>query len=422
MKNKAVIFSIGVFLLLVFTGAYFVYSAIFTESVSGLNDERTHDKSDSLARVGSAGSAEATGGQGASDPNKREAINKGSSSSVGRNTVSGKRSNGKGNSESVVDQTLHSLNIKDENGNVISNVLGSVKEKIDIHVTLYDGEQSKVLSNYDVEFKSKYNNDSVKGNNFKTDKDGKFIYTTTQTGFLYLQIFTKDFSIHSKYLVVRYGKNEYKAKLYKGGTLEVKATNINNKVVEGLTAKLGNGFRNRQAQDSIPLELDAARGIYFLPNIPVGTQDISFKATGYTETPQYKVLVETKNVATLDLKLQTARVLYFDLEIKTKPDLIYVANRKYARGRGRNVVQHEVYGRGINEVASANSTTIPIESQIGALRSNESAGGINRGNDAQGQGGGLGRQGGARGNQNPNRAQQSFFSNNIDKSEVFKNF
>lgn len=413
MKNQYVILTIGVFFLLVFTGAYFVYNALFTESNSNASETRAHDQSDRVNRVGSDASTESASGQNSNDQKKGTTNNKNIDANENRNLATGNRRQNSAGNDSVVDQTLRSSVLKDENGKVISNALGAVKEKINIEVTLFDGEQNKLLSNYDVEFKSKYNNDSVKGNNYRTDKDGKFIFSTTQTGFLYAQIYTKDFSIHSKNLVVRYGKNEFKAKLYKGGTIEVKATNMNNKVVEGLTAKLGNGMRNRQAQDSIPLELDVGKGVYFLANIPVGTQDISFKATGYTETPQYKVLVETKNVATLELKLQTARMLYFDLEIKTKPDLIHIANRKFSRGRGRNVVQTESIGnRNIDEVASVNSTSIPAENSVGASP--------NRGNNNQNQSG-RNRQNGPRGVQNANRSQPSYFNNHSDKTEVFIN-
>jgi hypothetical protein len=241
----------------------------------------------------------------------------------------------------VVDQTLHSLAIEDEKVKYAFNCVGTVKEKINVEISVSDGELNKILADLDVELKYKYNNDATKSEKFKTDKEGKFIFTTTQSGFVYLQLFTNDFSINSKYLSIRYGKNEYSAKLYKGGSLEVRATNAENKVVEGLTAKLGGVSRFRQTQDSLPMVLDAARGIYTLSNLPVGTQDVSFKAIGYQESPSYKIRVEAKGNSLLEVKLNASRTIFFDLAISTKPDLIFVSNRKIIRSRGRNNVPTE---------------------------------------------------------------------------------
>lgn len=362
MKEKVVLSSIVLFLILIIGGGYFAYSAIFTEASSNAEENHLQEKYN-LNKNSESAKSENAHGKSEAEKKELDLRNKSSGSAVSKNLSNENRKLGANNNEMVVDQTLQSTVVKGEDGKIIGNVLGSVKEKIDIEILLADGEVNKTLANYDVEIKYKYNNDSLKSERFTSNQDGKFIFKTTQTGFLNFQLFTKDFSIHSKYLVVRYGKNEYKAKLYKGGTLEVKATNMDNKVVEGLAVKLGSGFRGRQSQDSIPLELDANRGVYFIPNVPVGTQDVSFKATGYLETTQYKILVETKNPVLLELKMQKARTLFFDLDIKTKPDVIYISNRRMNNNRGRNVVQRDNFGRNnnVNEVATISSSNSQTE-------------------------------------------------------------
>ena len=103
--------------------------------------------------------------------------------------------------------------------------------------------------------------------------------------------------------------------------LEVRATNAEGKAVQGLSATLGNGFRATNSSDAVTLEFDNAKGIYFMANVPVGSHDISFKAFGYKETDTYKVRVESKNTAVLEVRFQSARLLTFELDIKTKPDL-----------------------------------------------------------------------------------------------------
>ena len=77
---------------------------------------------------------------------------------VDKNSLNEKRNLNANNSELVVDQTIQSTGLKGEDGKILSNVLGSVKEKIDLEISLTDGEINKLLSNYDVEIKYKYNN------------------------------------------------------------------------------------------------------------------------------------------------------------------------------------------------------------------------------------------------------------------------
>ena len=419
MKEKIVLVSIVGFLILLIAGGYFVYHSFSSESLVSEEDATLGNKSDSTISEGKSANASTPNGINAKGSNSNNSKSGGVADRSGNNSKQIKGSKNQSSGEPVIDQTLHAMSVKDEKGNVVE-VLGSVKEKINIDIFLFDAEQGKALANYDLELKYKYNNDSQRTESFKSDAQGKFVFPTTQTGFLNFQIFTKDFSIHSKNMMVRYGKNEYKANLYKGGTIEVHATNMDNKLVEGLAAKFSNGFRGRQSQDLLPLEIDAAKQVYLLPNVPAGTQEVSFKASGYVETPIYKVLIEPKNVTTLDLKLQKARVLYFDLDIKSKPDLIYISNRKLTRGRGRNVFQTEgLNGNGFNDVAGMQTTW----NQNGRNRQNETQSGGNQSDGATG--GNNNRQNGGQNGRNRQRGggrgPTNFTNFNSDKTEVFKN-
>jgi len=370
MKVSIILFSVAFFLIILFAGTYFLFQAGISDSSSETHDHEG-EKSNILDSQSGNTSAGSTNGASGKSKNKQSAQSKvlGVSSSTGK---SGQSQNNINNiSNEVIDQKLNVSAISQENEKIIaSNVLGAEKEKINIEFILLDGEENKNLENYAVEIKYKYNNGASKAEKLSTDANGKIVFNTTESGFVTCQIFTKDFSIFTKNFVIRHGLNKHVAKLFKGGRIEVKATNLNDKIVEGLTASLGvAGWRGRQTSDYIPLELDPVRGLYFLDNVPLGTQDLSFKAPGYIESASYKMVVETKNTAFLNIRLNPARVIKIDLDVPTKPDSINVAvNRNM-----RNNINNRVPRGNANAVVPQNTTNLDSQRETSSMQTGQSS-------------------------------------------------
>ena len=347
MKGNLLVILICVFVLLLITGVYFVYQSFSNEGniekensseVTEIennpkeNTARSTPYSDSVAHSSENPIAKKTSPSG--NINSKEIIN---------------GSGPKHSMEPVVDQTAHSVASKNIEPELTKNVVGSEKEKIEVEITLYDGQENKLLSDFFVAIKYEDKSNNGKFERYRTDKNGKFAFMVTQTGFLRLQLLTKEYSSHSKTLNVLNGKNVYMAKLFKGGFLEIRATNAEGKAVPGLIANLGGGFKSASLKESLTLEYDASKGTYLLSNVPVGPQDISFKAAGYQSTDVFKVKIEPSNTALFEVRMNVARMLFFELDIKSKPDLIFVTHVKTAAVKTMNQpVSGRLPNRGTN--------------------------------------------------------------------------
>jgi hypothetical protein len=341
MNGKILFAFIGVFLLLLFTGIYFAYNAITTEELPGVEKEELHSSEKELIANSATSKSNNKSSTASSSTNNQNTSNSKNSTLSNSNPTSSESSapvsKNYNSHEVVVDQTLQRTGGQSGGGSFSKDVIPDKKEKVEIEITIYDGEENKLLESYLVQVKYEFIGDPQYSEKCVTDKEGKFILNAGKTGLMRMQIFSKDFSMHSKSMNVLYGKNVYRAKLYKGGVIEIHAKNTENKVVQGLSAKIGNGFRPPQAQESMPITLDPNKGVYFMSNVPVGTMDISFKAIGCQETDVYKIRVDSKSTSLIEVRMQSTRLIFFDLDIKNKPDLIYVTNLKTGNATVSNI-------------------------------------------------------------------------------------
>lgn len=336
MKSNIIVTLIGAFLLLLFCGSLIVYHAISSDE-SFVNNQI--ESNDIDAEVNHTANSENDNNEktNASNPNMpgNEKVKNRKDFSSDENTYKKPlvpSINNQNSKEVVVDQTLANTKnspdlIKTSN---IENTTESIQEKVEIEITVLNGLDNKILADFDIDAIGEFRGGYIKSGSFKTDKNGKFILTVGIIGSMFLKLNTADYSTHTRVMSVKYGKNEYRAKLLKGGTLEIKATSADNKPVEGLTAKFNTFFRAPTEKDSFPLTFDNVKGVYILNNVPLGAQDISFKAPGFLETEFYKVRVDVKNTSYLEVRLYGTKMLYFDLNIPKKPDLIFVTNLKRA--------------------------------------------------------------------------------------------
>ena len=346
MKVKIILPIFCIILISIFTGGYFVYKTLSNETIVDSDTIQESDKLLMYPKMAQKGKPATS----SHDSSTEKAPNTKSQNET--------KSSSQNNDQVVVDQTRpvaiaheedpgktkdslgssKEKSVKENNSSIDKNVLGSIKEKINVEITLYDAEQNKYLTDYDVEFKYKNNMDPEKTEKYSTDKNGKFVFTTTQLGFINMQISTKDYASHSKYLNVHYGNNEYVAKLYKGGSIEVRATSPENKTIEGLTVRYG-GAQALQSQGS--LMFDAAKGLYVISNMPLGTQNVYFKAPGFLESLSYMIRVDAKNNFFLEVKLLPTRMLYFDLNIAEKPESISISRKSVLKNKD-NLYEYEI--------------------------------------------------------------------------------
>lgn len=330
MNGKILIASIGIFLLILFVGIYFVYNSIAEETSDPVEtsnidvSEKPHSNSENNTETSSSS---------AHSPDKPIVNNNKKTNNSNNNVTEPRTPTNYKNNEVVVDQIIPSTVGKTVNTPLPPNVVGAEKEKIEIEITLYDGHENKLLTDYYVAIKYEDKKNNGNFEKYTTDKNGKFIFIVTEPGLLRLQLLTKEFSTHSKILNVLYGTNAYQAKMYKGGSLEVRATNPEGQIVPGLNAKFANSFRPSNSKDSIALEFNIEKNTYLLKNVPIGPQNISFNAIGYQETDIYKIKVESSGSAVVEVRMQPARLLVFDLNIKAKPDLIYVSNVQTSKAK-----------------------------------------------------------------------------------------
>lgn len=226
---------------------------------------------------------------------------------------------GNKNNEKVVDQTSR----------VNENVLGAETKIIEIEIVLFDGEQNKILPNYEAKVSIAFmENSSSNNNEFKrTDSEGKFILKTKRTGQASLCVYANAFAICAVPIFVNFGKNTCKVNLLKGGSVEIHATNTEDKPIENLKVIFKDSLLNAIYEDSKLFAFVSEKGVTIMKNVPIGNLTLSFKALGYQESWPFNINVSSNNTARLEVRLQRARMLYFDLEVKVKPKTIRVLHK-----------------------------------------------------------------------------------------------
>ena len=312
MQNKFVLMFLGLVVLLAISGAYFFYHAISKDytteepEISVNNPISTLPEKNSNTRVTSNSNGSSTT----------------SSNSNGSSSHTSSTKNTK--NQGVVDQTLKRNSTSIENGTVENKnkIILTKQEQLCLTIGLFDSDADRVISNYEIVLKYKLNFDSFKTEKLKSDGQGNCQIFVNESGPINFQIFTKDYGIHSAYLVLHRGINDYKANLIKGGSLEIHAINPENKIVENLTLKIINGSTYLPKDAFV---FDATKENYLLSNMPLGLTNISFKAPGYQETSEFLVRIDSKEVAVLEVILQPAKMIYFNLNVSPKPDLIFIS-------------------------------------------------------------------------------------------------
>lgn len=340
MKSNFIIILIFVFIFLIFCGSLVVFHVFSSHDINEADqNEVSIDEGNKNGIVDYDNKTSQNENQGTSETPKINSNDRAPHSSPGNKSITtntsptqNKPANLNISTKEVVDQKLVVSKSTLELGeiNSVENTIDTRTEKIEIEITVYNGQENKILADFDIEAIGEFRGGYIRSGNFKTDKNGKFILTVSLTGSMFLKLNATEFASHSRIMSIKYGKNEYKAHLIKGGSIEVKATSSDNKQIDGLTARFNTFFRAPTEKDFFPLTFDASKGAYVIQNVPIGAQDISFKAPGYLETEYYKVRIELNKTSNLDVRLYATKFLYFDLNIQKKPDLIIVTNLKGA--------------------------------------------------------------------------------------------
>lgn len=223
----------------------------------------------------------------------------------------------------VVDQTLKRINSS-------TNVEGS-SDNIEIvnEIILVDGVTNQVLKNYSVvaEYSyDKFNSDHSTVNmlRLQSDNNGKIIFKSEKCGILNLVIFTDEYSVFTKRIFVGFGKNEYKAQLYKGGILEILAVNEENETIKNLVVEPQSWIDENIIRDNNSLKFDTQKNRYFLSNL-LGTIEVLFEAEDYLPSSIYQIKIAPNQLAFIEVKLQKPRKIFIDLDIDIKPKQIKVS-------------------------------------------------------------------------------------------------
>jgi hypothetical protein len=216
---------------------------------------------------------------------------------------------------------------------VESKVEKQKENRVEFAITIIDGETKNALIEYGVILKYKIKDDEIKEVNYITDKQGKLKFSTSKSDNIIFHIITKDYGIHSFGRRLVNGNNYYIASLFKGGAIELRVTNNENNVIENLEAIVGKEKNWHEKPFAAPLVFNSANGTYLIENLPIGLQEISFKAPGYLESVIYKIPVEVNSKTTFEVKLTKARKITIDLDVKVKPNSINILNTKFNRER-----------------------------------------------------------------------------------------
>ena len=223
----------------------------------------------------------------------------------------------------VVDQTLKRSLSNDGSED------DSEKFEIVNEIILIDGATNLVLKNYRVALNFTFDNIladmyTVEINRLKSDSNGKITFKTEKAGILNMVIISDTYAVLAQKVLVGYGKNEYKAKLYKGGILEIHATNEDNEIVKDLMVDPQDWIYDEIVSSFKPLSFDAQRGLYTLINL-LGTTKLTFHAKGYNSTKVYQINIAPNQKSYLEIRLQRPRKIFLSLDLDNKPEKIKVS-------------------------------------------------------------------------------------------------
>lgn len=304
-----------VLLFLIFFGGYFAFNGLFKEPILDKENKTSVENKSKLKVENKNNLLDTNRADKSSDkfhPNKTT-----------KNDSYSKK-------DKVVDQTLSSSLVLVDNISDGGVIMGNENANIEIEITLYDSEKSKLLADYEVEINC--NSAVPKTKKIRSNENGVVIFKILQTGSSWFYLYTKDYAVHTAYLGVSFGKNQYTAKLYKGGKLEIRITNTKNKV-EGLMAKIWAEKKDWE-KDFTLLEKTKTNGIFIFNNAPTGIKTVSFRAKGFLETAEYILNIDPIEITYLEIILipefdvSNARKLVFDLGVKAAPSLITITNSK----------------------------------------------------------------------------------------------
>lgn len=341
MKGNILIAVICILLILILAGGYFFYSAISVEEPSEKAEIITTESIDKHKTI--------TSNIESKNNLPTNSNNTGKSNPVFNESPKKEIKKKVNVEEKVVDQTLRTSTNKVEKVQNIEKKYSSTKETSDIEITIFDSAENKPLPNHEVTLRIKVNQEAYITENLKSDHNGILRFSTYQAGSMQLQLFAKNYGVYASTLKVFTGFNEYKAMLHRGGTLEISATSIDNKIIEELTFEATNNFNFLPKESFV---FDAGRGLHVLTNMPVGSQTLTFKAPGFLATPDYLIRIEPNKINFLEVKLQPARLIYFDLNMKTKPEMIYVFKdeKKYQLNKESETSERPETFKGANDL------------------------------------------------------------------------
>lgn len=217
----------------------------------------------------------------------------------------------------IVDQTISSNKSKQS----ISTKKEDENNKAQVILTLIDGNENKPLENHEINLKViEFKNKSVvKNQSFKTDKNGNILVDLLNYGEFEFEIKANTFIIQKDNLKVLEDKNKMTIKLIRGGILELKVFDDENKMIElPITVSFYQIFSNSQEI----LKFDTKRGCYVFFEVPIGLQNIKIKSPGYIETDYFQTFVSSNRISCLEIKMKKAKTITFDIEAKEKPQSI----------------------------------------------------------------------------------------------------
>lgn len=302
MKNKLIIIVVGILALLILLGISFAIYSVNSEASIDL--EKVSSEKSILIQNDNFGNLS----DSKSSQNKKSVAN-------GRSFKNSKLN------EKVVDQTLCSAKTDDSN---------SEGESSELEIIFYDGDQNTLLTNYQLEIEFNFQNETPRRDFYTTDKEGKVRINTIKKGNMALSIFTKDYPISQETVSILFKRHTQAITLYRGGTIEIKATDQENKIINNLQVIFLPKFSLNLDFKSIdlPANLIDSRNIYQVSNITLGSHELFFKAKGYLESPIYKINIEPNKATYIEIKLLKPRVIYLDLNIEEKPKSIQVMKSK----------------------------------------------------------------------------------------------
>lgn len=196
----------------------------------------------------------------------------------------------------------------------------NINDKKEIEIHLIDGESNADLKNTPILIEILKDEKIVTFEKQISNNNGVISFKTKNLNIQNLTIAARGYVKHhlKNLSLPTIGLNKYEAKLYKGGSIEVKATNKEGNRIANLEAVLYYG------NETIlhPSTFNPKTGIYLLTDVPLGYQGVFFKAKGYHDTPTYSIRITSKELTKLEIQLDLPRIITIELDCPKKPAFI----------------------------------------------------------------------------------------------------